>query len=323
MEARSGKCSRASCRVISAFTLIELLVVVAIIAILIAILMPSLASARRQARSVVCSSNLKQIGLGAMVYANQNRGHMVPGRPGRFADAAQNNYWVGNGYHYRPRWYVMMGSLSGFYAFQEPSTDPAQDNVKVVDGNGVFICPEAPDRINNRNFTYGYNFQFLGNTRFRNNNENSGFVNFPVNIDNLRASDTVMAADALGTAAGKPANERRQYRVDGSSDTYAVGNHAWSLDPPRLTPTGDFCDDGNRAPEHRSAPDPRHGNNRDAFNVLWCDGRVSRSTYADLDYVKNGDGSIAAYAPDTPDRVQTNRFFSGTMRDTDPPRISD
>ncbi len=52
----------------TAFTLIELLVVIAIIAILAAILFPVFAQAREKARQAVCESNLKQIGLGLMMY---------------------------------------------------------------------------------------------------------------------------------------------------------------------------------------------------------------------------------------------------------------
>jgi len=56
------------------FTLVELLVVIAIIALLLSILMPSLTKVRRQAKSVVCLSNLKQWGVAFSMYTNDNNG---------------------------------------------------------------------------------------------------------------------------------------------------------------------------------------------------------------------------------------------------------
>jgi len=63
-------------RPLHAFTLVELLVVISIIALLMAILMPSLQQARKQAKAVVCLSNLHQWGLAFSMYTNQNEGRM-------------------------------------------------------------------------------------------------------------------------------------------------------------------------------------------------------------------------------------------------------
>ena len=57
-----------------AFTLVELLVVIAIIAVLAALLLPALASARDQGRKAACLSNLRQIGIGLINYATDNDG---------------------------------------------------------------------------------------------------------------------------------------------------------------------------------------------------------------------------------------------------------
>jgi prepilin-type N-terminal cleavage/methylation domain-containing protein/prepilin-type processing-associated H-X9-DG protein len=61
----------------SGFTLIELLVVIAIIAVLAALLLPALARAKEQGRSARCLSNLRQFGLAATLYADEN-GQALP-----------------------------------------------------------------------------------------------------------------------------------------------------------------------------------------------------------------------------------------------------
>ena len=296
------------------FTLIELFAVIGIIAVLIALLLPALALSRRSPRGGVCLSNMHQYATGWSIYADTYHGAAVPGQPGDFDDASKNVYWVGNGEVYRPRWYVLMGAGSGIYAFSDPDPSPELEHSQQID-NKVYICPETPTWTSTRNCSYGYNYQFLGNTRFPGDLDANGYVNFPVRISTIGdLAGTVMAADCLGTAAGKPEKDRVPNLSDGSREPngLAEGGHGYALDPPRLTSTSDFADTRLSAPEHRSGPHERHAKRA---NVVFCDGHAKAMTAEELGYVKDPDGAFTFDGGGQAD----NGLFSGTGRDLDPP----
>ncbi len=295
------------------FTLIELLVVVAVIALLIGILVPVLASTRRSAWRVQSLSQMRQLELGWMVWATDADGVCVPGQPGRFDNEEDNLYDVGNGLHYRPRWFALLGAKTGMFAYTTPSIDRADEHSKRVD-NPALLDPVVPHWVSTRNFPYGYNYQFLGNTRFVGDSDGGNFINFPVRITTIRhTSMTVMFASCMGTAAGKTAAFRTANRPNGARDPTlrAMGGHGYALDPPRLDATSDYADTQHPGAENRSAPDPRYGGQA---NVAFCDGHAESLTLQELGYELADDGRVL-----TEGATVTNKFFSGNATDILPP----
>ena len=81
----------------TAFTLVELLVVIGILAVLIGILLPSLANAREKARRVNCLSNLRTIGQSLLMYANAHKDRLPNGNPpGVYHDYDGANWVMAN-----------------------------------------------------------------------------------------------------------------------------------------------------------------------------------------------------------------------------------
>ena len=163
-----------------AFTLIELLVVIAIIAILAAILFPVFAQARAKARQASSVSNLKQLGMAVSMYAQD---------------------WEAYPFHSSP-------------SSQSPRTRWPDYLFPYVKSAAIFRSPGAPANASLKPFAhnpaalyggYGYNYQYLGNTRHP-------FVATDADIE--RPAETIALADTEGSSFDKGVLNAGNYVID-------------------------------------------------------------------------------------------------------------
>jgi prepilin-type N-terminal cleavage/methylation domain-containing protein/prepilin-type processing-associated H-X9-DG protein len=201
------------------FTLIELLVVIAIIAILAAMLLPALASAKERAKRIQCLSNLRQICLADTLYAGDNNDRLVV---------------------------VRSGAAGGTHVpiCLNPPEKQQLDSLMALKTNSVWTCPNRPNLPyfdpSNGQWVLGYTY-FGGVTNWNGTGAGNFNAHSPVKLSSARSS-WALASDSLvyinnkwqnDTSLGPtflnlPPHRGKGMHPAGGNVTFADGSAKWA-----------------------------------------------------------------------------------------------
>jgi type II secretory pathway pseudopilin PulG len=289
-------------------------VVVSIIALLISILLPALGRARKQAQTAVCLANLRVLGQGIAMYANRYAGAMPPSRLPKNG-SCETSAEIEGGVKYRPTFIAIMGDEVGVPPFDDPQhckTDvdrfgEAGDRQNY--SHGTYVCPSVSTWTDERNGCYGWNYQFLGNSRLLDEDDLRSYKNWSVPMSRIKfPGSTVAVADCMGTAASWPTRARGDYENNAREAAF-YGNEGFNLDPPRVDAERGEMAEFDGSPQSRTAAHARH---LGRASVLWVDAHGDVQTPAGLGYDVQPDG-VVTFDGDNTKWTGTGRDYAWTV----------